>query len=62
MSVSSSAAHPAVPALSRQARVVPALLAFMLGAFVLFGVGLAEIPALHNAAHDMRHSNAFPCH
>ena len=38
------------------------LLAALLGAFIVFGVGFAHIDALHNAAHDVRHSNGFPCH
>ena len=42
--------------------VLPALLAAFLGAFLIFGVGFSHISAFHNAAHDTRHSNAFPCH
>lgn len=38
------------------------IVALLLGAFVLFGAGFAPISALHNAAHDSRHSFAFPCH
>jgi cobalt transporter subunit CbtB len=33
-----------------------------LGLFMLWGVGFSHIEALHNAAHDTRHANAFPCH
>jgi cobalt transporter subunit CbtB len=36
--------------------------ALLLGAFVLIGAGFAPIAAIHNAAHDSRHSFAFPCH
>jgi cobalt transporter subunit CbtB len=25
-------------------------------------VGFSHIGAVHNAAHDVRHANAFPCH
>jgi cobalt transporter subunit CbtB len=46
----------------RAAVVLPALLAALLGAFLIFGVGFSHISAFHNAAHDTRHSNAFPCH
>jgi cobalt transporter subunit CbtB len=46
----------------RAAVVLPALLAAFLGAFLIFGVGFSQISAVHNAAHDTRHSNAFPCH
>ena len=38
------------------------VLAALLGAFIVFMVGFSHIDALHNAAHDTRHSNGFPCH
>jgi cobalt transporter subunit CbtB len=41
---------------------VAAAVAALLGLFLLWGVGFSHIPALHNAAHDTRHSLAFPCH
>lgn len=44
------------------ARVAPILSAFLLGFVVLAGAGFASTPALHNAAHDQRHSIGFPCH
>jgi cobalt transporter subunit CbtB len=39
-----------------------ALSAILLGTAMIFLVGFAPIPAVHNAAHDTRHSSAFPCH
>jgi len=36
--------------------------AFLLGALILYGAGFAQASAVHNAAHDMRHSQGFPCH
>ena len=33
-----------------------------LGLVIIWGVGFSHIDVLHNAAHDTRHSNAFPCH
>ncbi|WP_398466752.1 CbtB-domain containing protein [Tardiphaga sp.] len=42
--------------------VVQALLAMALGLFVVGVVGFSHISAVHNAAHDVRHANAFPCH
>lgn len=39
-----------------------ALGALLLGCALLFLVGFAPLPAVHNAAHDTRHSSAFPCH
>ncbi|GLK67612.1 CbtB domain-containing protein [Hansschlegelia plantiphila] len=41
---------------------VQVLAAALLGMAVLFGVGFSAMPALHNAAHDARHSVGFPCH
>ncbi|MDP6706103.1 MAG: CbtB domain-containing protein [Alphaproteobacteria bacterium] len=40
----------------------PSLAAILLGAFFIIGAGFAQPSALHNAAHDSRHSVAFPCH
>jgi cobalt transporter subunit CbtB len=34
----------------------------ILGVFLLIGVGFANPDIIHNAAHDARHANAFPCH
>ena len=42
--------------------VVPALLALVFGLCLLLGSGFAGSETLHNAAHDSRHSFAFPCH
>jgi cobalt transporter subunit CbtB len=42
--------------------VVPAFAAAFLGLFLLWGVGFAGPMAIHNAAHDVRHSADFPCH
>ncbi len=36
--------------------------AFLLGMVVLYGAGFVQTSAVHNAAHDMRHSQGFPCH
>lgn len=36
--------------------------AFLLGAMVLYAAGFVSTSAVHNAAHDMRHSQGFPCH
>jgi cobalt transporter subunit CbtB len=42
--------------------VVQAVLAMALGLFIVGVVGFSHISAVHNAAHDTRHANAFPCH
>jgi cobalt transporter subunit CbtB len=47
---------------SRSEAVVAAVFAAFLGAFLIWGVGFSPIDIVHNAAHDTRHSSAFPCH
>ena len=39
-----------------------AFLAIFLGVTLVAGAGFAGPEILHNAAHDSRHSLAFPCH
>ena len=36
--------------------------AFLLGMVFLYGAGFVQTSTVHNAAHDVRHSLAFPCH
>lgn len=43
-------------------RVTAASVGGLLGVFLLIGVGFASPDLLHNAAHDSRHANTFPCH
>jgi cobalt transporter subunit CbtB len=46
-----------------RARVLaPAFFAALLGVALMWGVGFSHADAFHNAAHDTRHSNGFPCH
>ncbi len=56
--MSTAAAVPTINA----ATFAQILLAAMLGATLIWAVGFSHISAFHNAAHDTRHSNAFPCH
>jgi cobalt transporter subunit CbtB len=44
------------------ARVWPALTVLLFGLIVLYAVGFTTVSKVHNAAHDARHSNGFPCH
>ncbi len=37
-------------------------LSALLGLFVVGFVGFSHMDVAHNAAHDYRHSMAFPCH
>lgn len=48
--------------LSLAARLGTAVVSLMLGAFLVYGVGLAHSDTLHDSAHDTRHSYGFPCH
>lgn len=41
---------------------LPALMAILFGAFIIYGIGFAGPATIHNAAHDVRHAFAFPCH
>ena len=41
---------------------LPAIAAMVFGLFIVGMVGFSPLSALHNAAHDVRHSNGFPCH
>jgi cobalt transporter subunit CbtB len=43
-------------------RLLPIGFAALLGLFVVGFAGFSHISAVHNAAHDVRHSLAFPCH
>jgi len=45
-----------------QSVILQAVLAMGLGLFIIGVVGFSHIDVIHNAAHDVRHSNAFPCH
>ena len=36
--------------------------AFILGVVFIYGAGFVQTSAVHNAAHDARHSLGFPCH
>ena len=43
-------------------KLLPATTAIGLALVLLYGAAFAATPALHNAAHDGRHSAGFPCH
>jgi cobalt transporter subunit CbtB len=40
----------------------PALGVLMFGLVMLYSVGFSTFTRAHNAAHDTRHANGFPCH
>ena len=39
-----------------------AILAMLLGVLIVGVAGFSHLDVVHNAAHDTRHSNGFPCH
>ncbi|HET6720408.1 MAG TPA: CbtB domain-containing protein [Rhodocyclaceae bacterium] len=47
-------------------RTIPAVLqiaaAALLGLVMVYAAGFSTSAIAHNAAHDGRHSHAFPCH
>lgn len=47
---------------SKTGSFAQSLTAIVLGLFVVGFVGFSHVEAVHNAAHDTRHANAFPCH
>ena len=58
----SETAHLPLLVSTKASAVFQALLAMALGLFIIGVVGFSHIDVIHNAAHDVRHSNAFPCH
>ena len=60
ISQSSTVALPT--AKGRTAEIVQALGAMLFGLLIIGIVGFSHLEVAHNAAHDVRHSNAFPCH
>jgi cobalt transporter subunit CbtB len=47
---------------SASSRAIQLALAGLLGVFILGFTGFSHMEVAHNAAHDYRHSMAFPCH
>ncbi|MFN0194471.1 MAG: CbtB domain-containing protein [Aestuariivirga sp.] len=43
-------------------RLVAGVVALVIGAALIFVVGLSQMAAAHNTAHDTRHAIGFPCH
>lgn len=52
---------PAVKTLSLADRL-PAVAVLAVGLVVLYCVGFSTSSVAHNATHDTRHANGFPCH
>jgi len=47
---------------SASSRLTAPLAAAILGAALLFLAGFAHVEAVHDGAHDARHSAGLPCH
>jgi cobalt transporter subunit CbtB len=64
MSIISSTGHSrsASATTTLAQRLTAAVCASILGACLVYFAGFSHVEALHNAAHDTRHSAAFPCH
>jgi len=57
-----SAKHSIATPVSLSQRLVVAVGASLLGLCLVYFAGFSHLEAVHNAAHDTRHSAAFPCH
>lgn len=62
MSTRISRTHAVATPTTQSQRIVAAVGAAVFGAFLVYFAGFSHIDAVHNAAHDTRHSSAFPCH
>lgn len=47
---------------ARSAALAAAMILAVFGGVFVYGIGFAGADVLHNAAHDARHANNFPCH
>jgi len=56
----SAVPNPAAVALP--SRILAPVCAALLGAMLIYLAGFAHADALHDGAHDARHSAALPCH
>lgn len=62
MSTAATTTLPRPIASSTLSKLAQAATAVCFGAMIVGFVGFSHLDAVHNAAHDTRHSNAFPCH
>ena len=60
--ISSTGSNTASSTTTLTQRLTAAACASLLGASLVYFAGFSHIEAVHNAAHDTRHSAAFPCH
>lgn len=62
MNQTRTAAQTGIQSGARSKALAAALMVGMFGLVFVYGIGFAGAEVLHNAAHDTRHANAFPCH
>ena len=62
MSLIASKSLPATQSTPHSNTRLSTLCALTLGLVIVFAAGFAPAEAMHNAAHDTRHTLAFPCH
>jgi cobalt transporter subunit CbtB len=55
-------ANPSAVRSGALAARLPALAVLAFGLVTLYVVGFATASKTHNAVHDTRHANGFPCH
>lgn len=60
--MSTSSPFLALPRARVTSLAVSLMSAAVLGAVIVFASGFSQSQVAHNAAHDMRHANGFPCH
>lgn len=46
----------------RTGKLLQSAMAICFGLVIVGFVGFSHLEIVHNAAHDTRHANAFPCH
>ncbi len=57
-----TAAQTGTQSSARSKALAAALMLAVFGGVFVYGIGFAGADVLHNAAHDARHANNFPCH
>ena len=62
MTVSLKSASSSTVSLALSRRLAAGLAMLFAGATLLYAVGLSDMAAAHNTAHDTRHAIGFPCH
>ena len=60
MSIQTSTQATAQP--RRLSVAAQAMMVMLFGVFLVGTAGFSHMEVMHNAGHDTRHSNGFPCH